>query len=162
MFYILEVLMNYIIFPLCLLSINAVSAELDHYVNFGISDGHTALYSSEFTPSIGYQVVSDNTHRWSASITHGVDSNYTAMVGAYDYLYKVAPKWALLAGVSTGYAHSNFEDGMLAGGRVGALYEPAQNLKLEFGYRAQDTIDNWKDRDMSRIETLYFGVNMKV
>ncbi|MGF1753546.1 hypothetical protein L4C33_08120 [Vibrio makurazakiensis] len=154
--------MKYIIFPLCLLSINVVSAELEHYVNFGISDGYTALYDSSFTPSIGYHVVSGKAHRWSATVSHAVDYNYTTMVGAYDYLYSVAPKWALLVGASTGYSHSDVDDGVLAGGRVGAMYEAAKNLKLEFGYRAEDTIDNWKNRDMSRIETLYFGVNMKV
>lgn len=155
--------MKYLVFPFCFLSLCAVASESDHYVSFGVSDGHTAFYSSEFNPNIGYQYVSENTHRWSISASHGVDSNYSTLVGGYDYLYDLNDRWALLAGVTTGVAFSSgYEDGALAGARIGALYEPVSNLKLEFGYRAQDTVSNWKDRDMSRIESLYIGVNMKV
>jgi uncharacterized membrane-anchored protein YjiN (DUF445 family) len=51
---------------------------------------------------------------------------------------------------------------VLAGGQFGSTFEPVENMKVELGYRIHDTLENWKDRDMSRIEGIYFGFSMKV
>ncbi|MCG9629225.1 hypothetical protein [Vibrio sp. Isolate30] len=160
--------MKYFAIPAVMLSAFAMSAafavsdEVEHFVSLGALDGYTALNKSEFTPAVGYHALVDNTHRWSLGAAHSINSNYTTTTGSYDYLYNLDSKWAIFGGISAGYSFAKSDDGVLAGGQFGSTFEPVENMKVELGYRIHDTLENWKDRDMSRIEGIYFGFSMKV
>ena len=160
--------MKYFVVPAVVLSGFAVSAafavsdDVEHFVSLGVLDGYTALSESEFTPAVGYHALIDDRHRWGLGVAHSMKSDYTTTTGSYDYVYNFDSKWAIFGGVSTGYSFAKRDDGVLAGGQFGSTFEPVENMKMELGYRIHDTLENWKDRDMSRIEGIYFGFSMKV
>lgn len=155
--------MKKLIFTLYLFSSSLFATDFDHYLTFGLNDGYSSQYGFEFSPSIGYQIINQDTHRWSMTASYGTESHTTTFVGAYDYIYHINTKWAILGGLSTGYAvYEKSSNHMLAGAKVGGLYSLTNKATMELGYLIQDTIDNWKDnKDISWIDSIYMNINYK-
>lgn len=170
------------------LGAGAERGAANYKVNGSSSSGTIVNVSDDMTDTslkLKAGIIIDKTHRISLSHANftGEDTDFTVILGNYDYLIPINNDFRLLAGVHVGngeYKEANIDglgtakmSGLAYGAQVGAIYDITKNVEFELGlaytkYNIDKTF-NWTDSgiDMTakmEIEdstTMFAGINYK-
>ena len=145
----------------------ASANSLDGYETFaglGVSDGMMSDANYQFEPNFRIGAIINDNHRVTGTYAYATDSKASNIFASYDYLVGISDnqKWNWFIGASAGYSVFKYADNdWTLGAQTGIQYSVNEKYSMELGYRVIDTWDNWKDRDMSQLDSFYFAVDYK-
>ncbi|WP_158264575.1 outer membrane beta-barrel protein [Photobacterium rosenbergii] len=137
---------------------------IKYFGGLGLSDGTVSNIGGEFEYNFRAGAIINDTHRLTGTYAYGDDSRASHLFASYDYMVGISEnqKWNWFIGASAGYAvFKKADNDWTLGAQTGIQYSVNENYSLELGYRVIDTWDEWKDRNMSQLDSFYFAVDYK-
>ncbi|AJR06340.1 hypothetical protein C9J03_13445 [Photobacterium gaetbulicola] len=148
-----------------LLSGAVSAAEYETFVGVGVSDGVMYNGGHQFEPNLRVGTVINDKHRLTGTYAYATDSKDSNIFASYDYLVSISDnqKWNWFIGGSAGYAvFKDAGNDWSLGAQTGVQYQINDKYSMEMGYRVIDTWDDWKDRNMSQLDSFYLAVDIKL
>ncbi|MGR5063449.1 hypothetical protein [Photobacterium sp. DNB22_13_2] len=148
-----------------LLSGTASAAEYESFIGLGVSDGVMNNAGHQFEPNLRAGVVINDSHRVTGTYAYATDSEASNLFASYDYMVGISDnqKWNWFIGGSAGYTvFKGSDNDWTLGAQTGVQYSLNDRYSMELGYRVIDTLDDWKDRNMSQLDSFYLAVDIKL
>lgn len=140
------------------------TVDFEPFIGAGLSHGASASW--ELKPSLRAGSFINERHRLYSYLEHDVDSQTTNFAGSYDYFFPISKEqeWNIFLGSTLGKEFNNhYSNRSIIGAQTGLNYQFNNGISTEVGYRVHDAWSEWKSgRDMSRIESIYFSLDMKI
>ncbi|MGF1735023.1 hypothetical protein [Photobacterium satsumensis] len=148
-----------------LLSGGVSAAEYESFVGLGVSDGTMNHGGYQFEPNLRAGVIINDNHRVTGTYAYATDSEASNLFASYDYMVGISDnqKWNWFIGGSAGYSvFKGADNDWNLGAQTGIQYVLGDQYSMELGYRVIDTWDEWKDRNMSQLDSFYLAVDIKL
>ena len=135
------------------------------FVGLGMSDGMVNNDGHQFEPNLRVGAIFNENHRVTGTYAYATDSETSNIFASYDYLVGISDnqQWNWFIGGSAGYSvFKGADNDWSLGAQTGIQYSMSEKYSMEVGYRVIDTWDNWKDRNMSQLDSFYLAVDIKL